>query len=336
MTSVLQFPGFFDCSFQWNPCRSDQAAVALLDDHDYASTLHVLNTSLETVFTWPAAHHPRTDVLDRTWSNALPAWGPCGTLFALGRPDAIESDGTTYLMDIGWPPEASADPGRSTAAAERVIASLGINGVRDFAWGPSGGLAALDWLSPEGDDQISRHRTLYIQMPGTPICSLKLPVVPAECAVGMEIRLKWSPSGGCLMLLSTLDLRLVSTSCTLMFQLPGNFMDNATFSPCGCFFAAALQAVNCRQTAGHGMSDQQDDAVGVVLTVYKTSIGSAVYTRTWEGSLAFWTMAFSSEGSRLYLSSGTAFHVVHFGHEYGGCNSIVLCNAISAACKQLM
>ena len=317
--------------FQWSPCGS-LAAVHMVDDVDEdCCTLWVLNMALEPVFSWPSNPQAQDYARQYSWACAMPAWAPCGTLSTFAHifdPDRAE----LHQLDIGWPSMESAAAITSAESVRHVLASLGLQACGTLAWGRSGGLAAVTTFTELHADG-RWVATAYVQMPDRPMASTS---VSSTNRHAFRQELVWSPTCDRLLLLSDNYLGLVSASGSCLLQLDNECRGRASFSPDGQLFVAVLAVCNSEQSStGPASSSVGAGGDQACLGVYKVRDGTLVFTKTWDGSASEWELVFSSEGSRLYLHNTNALHVVHFGPEVGGCNSIQLCSAVAGACKQL-
>ena len=273
--------------------------------------LCVLNTALEVVYSWPNAVSYGEYVLGATASSpdVILAWLPCGALVAAVQP-RCSTGILPPQLDVWW--HACHKAGCGMDAVDRVRRQL-----EDIASGEdlqalsvgSKGMAALTKLSGQSSGRL--HIWLG-DMPGTSI------LLPGRM---YNPKLVWSPAGDCLLLLGSLTW-LISASCSVLLQLPDHRKDSIAFSPDGRHVAALNR-------------DDSGQPVAVSLELYMSSDGSKVFSTTVEGSLYYGYLTFSTDGSRVLLSSKHTFHLVDFGHGSGGCSSLELCSAVSAACQSV-
>ena len=169
--------------------------------------------------------------------------------------------------------------------------------------------------------------TVYVQMPDMPMFSTSVSSIKHI----FQLQMVRSPISDRLLLLSDSYLGLVSTSGSALLQLDRDCRGRAAFSPDGQLLVAMYGAHQAEHSSRVGAGGDQ-----ACLGVYRARDGALVFTKAWDGSASPWQLMFSSEGSKLYLSNTSALHVLHFGPEVGGCDSIQLCNAVAGARKQLV
>ena len=284
---------------RWSPSAS------LLCLFHQASSLHVLNTRLETVWAWPEGPPQGSGSLQMAFD-----WTPSSALMA-----AVHDPAPLYrcfqlhaVCDSAQPASSESE----VAMANKVLAELSPREmVKHLACSPISGVAFVTEV--EHWPRNYSHK-LHVVLPGS---------LPASVAVdhhyhASEAAVVWSPAGDRLLVTNSYMVQLVTSACVLLLHIEECY--DACFSPSGRHLAAAFSAYSRKKSR-------------LCVRLFSTSRGEVAFDQEWDGGIFEGSLAFNYAGDQLLLALPHGARAVTFGQAYEGTtmSSRQVCDAIAGA-----
>ena len=322
-------PQFDHCDIltpvRFSPCS--RLLCFYSDSYSPGPDLMVLNSQLETVYAWPA-EQPVLDEHKYAMRGICHVWTPSGNLVAAARLEADE--------DARPPPPPQLElvywhdllPGSSDRAEKKLISRLvrhlRLNALKELAWSPAGGLAALAKVP----GKVQGHFKLYVLLPGARVVSTAIQDCDLDTMHTRQTAMQWSPAGNRLILDGGGTLRVLTPACKRILRTFKHWETNAAFDPSG----RCVAAVCCGRVLYRPTEPLPSDKL--TFSLYSAVDGTLRFSRVLDSPLVGGTLSFSSLGDQLVLTEGEGIHIISFGQacKPSSFHGRQLCDTIAGAC----
>ena len=287
-------------------------SLYLVGQSELPYRLYVLDRDLDVVYAWPNSARRSAYILGMHpfSKDIVHAWMPSDTLVTIVRPKVIVGTQSTQQA-LCWG-EAEASDAKTEHQLEQLQNVGPGEAVISLVWDLQG-MAAITELG----SAYQSPKRLYLWLSDGSQASM---VVHGRFISRFAPNtIQWSPAGDRL-LLTCVGVQLISTSCTLLLQLPGELHGMACFSPCGRYLGVV-----------HQISSKVDCVWS--LDVYSSLDGRKLLAKALQGMRHCHRMTFSNTGDKVIITVNDAICVVQFGLVDGSCTGANLCQAVTAACQ---